>query len=325
MGGTLDRIYGNGYLTCGISTGVAGFSQKDEHGQYVGFDVDFCRAVAAAIFGDDSKVEYKPLSSADRFDALASGDVDVLFRNTTWTLSRDIERLMDFAAINFYDGQGFLVRADSGINTFSDLDGKTVCVQIDTTSDKNLTDQAIQRNMRIERHYAETLKPLLATYLDGKCDAVTTDSSALAGVRSTLEQPSRHRILPELVSKEPLALAVRQGDDELRDLVAWTVFAMIGAEELGINQQNVDEIYSTTRNREMRRLLGVIETEEDLNNSLGTILALEPDWAYKVIRLVGNYADVFESNLGSGTAIGLERGLNALYTDGGLMYAPPLR
>lgn len=325
IGGTLNRIYEREQLVCGISTGVPGFSERDERGQYVGFDVDFCRAVASALFGDDSKVDYRPLSSAERFDALASGEIDVLFRNTTWTLSRDIERLMDFAAINFYDGQAFLVRRDSGIESLGDLDGATVCVQIDTTSDKNLTDYALENELEIERHYDETLAPMIDVYLAGDCDAITTDSSALAGVRSELAESDEHRVLPELISKEPLALAVRQGDDELRDLVAWTVFAMVGAEELGISQSNVDEVFTTTRNREQRRLLGVIESAEEEESALGTILSLEPSWAYNVIRQVGNYADVFENNLGEDTAIGLERGLNALYTEGGIMYAPPLR
>jgi len=324
-GGTLNKIYAQDKLICGVSTGVQGFSQQDERGNYAGFDVDFCRAVAAALFGDDSKVAYVGLSSAERFDALASGKVDVLFRNTTWTLSRDISRLMDFAGINYFDGQGFLVRTDSGIDSVQALDGRQVCVQIDTTSDKNLTDHAIGNELTVERHYGQTLDENVAAYTSGACDAITTDASALAGVRASLADPAAHRVLPELISKEPLALGVRQGDDELRDVVAWTLFAMIGAEELGISQDNVEQVHAQTRNRDQRRLLGVIETIEDEENALGTILSLEPTWAYDVIRQVGNYADVFENNLGSRTAIGLERGLNALHTHGGLMYAPPLR
>lgn len=323
MGGTLEQIRERGSLVCGVSAGVAGFSRQDERGNYAGFDVDYCRALAAALFGDDSRVEYAPLSAADRFDALANGEVDVLFRNTTWTLSRDIDGLIDFAAINFYDGQGFMVRADSSILAFDDLASKTVCVQVETTTDQNMTDLELQKNIAIDRLYFESLEPAKDAYLEGECDAITSDSSALAGIRSQFDRPTDHRILKDLISKEPLALAVRQGDDELRDLVAWTVFAMIGAEELGVNQTNVEEIYNTTDNRTIRRLLGIIESEEDTD--IGSILLLEPDWAYKIIRQVGNYADVFNNNLGPETAIGLDRGLNALYTDGGILYAPPMR
>lgn len=323
MGGTLEQIRERGTLICGVSAGVAGFSRQDERGNYAGFDVDFCRALAAALFGDDSSVEYVPLSAADRFDALSNGEVDVLFRNTTWTLSRDIDGLMDFAAINFYDGQGFMVRGDSSILTFDDLASKTVCVQVETTTDQNMTDLELQKGIEIDRLYFETLVPATEAYLSEKCDAITSDSSALAGIRSEFDRPNDHRILKDLISKEPLALAVRQGDDELRDLVSWTVFAMIGAEELGVNQANVDEIYESTTNRTIRRLLGIIESEDDTD--IGSILLLEPDWAYKIIRQVGNYADVFNHNLGPETAVGLDRGLNALYTDGGILYAPPMR
>lgn len=323
MGGTLEQIRERGSLICGVSAGVAGFSRQDERGKFVGFDVDFCRALAAALFGDDSKVEYVPLSAADRFDALSNGEIDVLFRNTTWTLSRDIDGLMDFAAVNFYDGQGFMVHGDSSILSFDDLASKTVCVQVETTTDQNMSDLELQRGIEIGRLYFETLVPATEAYLSGECDAITSDSSALAGVRSEFDRPTDHRILKDLISKEPLALAVRQGDDELRDLVAWTVFAMIGAEELGVNQANVEEIYNSTTNRSIRRLLGIIETDDDTD--IGSLLLLESDWAYKVIRQVGNYADVFNHNLGPETAVGLDRGLNALYTDGGILYAPPMR
>lgn len=319
-----DRILDRDRLICGVSTGVPGFSEKDEKGRYSGFDVDFCRAVAAAMLGDDSKVDYEELDSSERFDALISRRVDVLFRNTTWTFTRDIEKLIDFAAINYYDGQGFLVKADSEIGSVADLNARSFCVQRNTTTDKNLTDYVQERDWDIERLYFDTLDEAIAAYLKGDCDSLTADGSALAGLRSTFEDRSAHRLLPNNVSKEPLALAVRQGDEQLRDVVAWTVYAMIAAEELGINQKNVDEIRNNSRKGAHRRLLGQ-PTDGTDSISLGYLLNLEDDWAYKVIRLVGNYGDVFENNLGPGTSVNLPRGRNALYTDGGLMYSPPFR
>jgi len=322
---TVDKILDSNTITCGVSDGVAGFSRQDERGNWVGFDVDYCRALAAAMLGDDSRVEFVPLSSSDRFPALASGQVDVLFRNTTWTLTRDIELFIDFAAISFYDGQGFIVKKSSGIQSVDDLDGKTVCVLIDTTTDKNLTDYSFEKKLNIDRQYNRDHAALNQDYLTGKCDALTTDSSGLAGIRSKFDRPQDHVILPERISKEPLALAVRQGDNELRDLVAWTHYALVAAEEMGINQANVEEIAATTRNVSHRRLLGVIESAEEQEADLGLKLNLDADWAFNVIRQVGSYADIFEFNLGTGTAIGLDRGLNALHSDGGLMYSPPLR
>lgn len=321
---TFDRILDRDKLICGISTGVPGFSEKDTQDNYVGFDVDFCRAVAAAMLGDDSKVEFVPLDSKERFNALTSQQIDVLFRNTTWTFTRDIDRLIDFAVINFYDGQGFLVKTDAGIDKLEDLEGKTFCVQRDTTSDKNLTDYAQERDWEVNRLYFDKPAKLTQAYLADNCDVLTTDSSALAGFRAKFDQPKAHKILPELISKEPLALAVRQGDDLMRDVVAWSAYAMIAAEELGINQQNVDEIRETSRNSAHRRLLGNAVSGNN-SASLGELLSLEADWAYNIIRQVGNYGDVFKHNLGPDTAVGLERGLNALYTEGGLIYAPPLR
>lgn len=325
MGGTLEKIFTQDKLICGVSTGVPGFSTIDELGNYRGFDVDFCRALAAALLGDDSKVEYVPLGSQERFDALASGEIDVLARNTTWTLTRDIDRLMDFAAINFYDGQGFLVRADSGIESPLDLGGKTICVQIDTTSEMNLSDYALQNDLKLEKEFGQTLAPLVEAYLDKSCDAITTDSSALAGIRAQFASPEQHKILTQTISKEPLAIAVRQGDDELRDITAWTVYAMIGAEELGISQSNVEDLFNTTKNREQRRFLGVIDAADEGKPTVGAILSLSNDWAYNVIRQVGNYADVFANNLGPETSINLDRGLNDLASNGGILYAPPLR
>jgi len=322
---TVDKILDSNKITCGVSDGVAGFSRQDERGNWVGFDVDYCRALAAAMLGDDSRVEFVPLSSSDRFPALASGQVDVLFRNTTWTLTRDIELFIDFAAISFYDGQGFIVKKSSGITSVEELDGKTVCVLIDTTTDKNLTDYSFEKKLNIERQYNRDHAALNQDYLTDKCDALTTDSSGLAGIRSKFDRPQDHVILPERISKEPLALAVRQGDNELRDLVAWTHYALVAAEEMGINQSNVEEIAATSRNVSHRRLLGVIESAEEQEADLGLKLNLDPDWAFNVIRQVGSYADIFEFNLGTGTAIGLDRGLNALHSNGGLMYSPPLR
>ncbi len=315
---TLQEVQDRGSLNCGVNTGLAGFAAPDANGNWEGFDVAFCRAVAAAVFGDATAVEFVPLTGQTRFTALASGEVDVLSRNTTWTFTRDVDLKFEFAGVNYYDGQGFIVPTALGVTSAKDLDGATVCIQTGTTTELNLADYFRSNNMDYEPVPIETNAEAQQQYLAGACDVYTTDASGLAATRATFENPGDHVILPEIISKEPLGPLVRHGDNDWGDIVRWTLNALIAAEEYGVTSANVDELSQGTENPEINRLLG---TEGDL----GAMFGLDSDWAARTIRAVGNYGEIFAKNIGENTPIGLARGLNAQWTNGGLLYAPPFR
>jgi general L-amino acid transport system substrate-binding protein len=315
---TLNAIKSRGTLVCGVNPGLPGFANPDSQGNWAGLDVDYCRAYAAAVFGDVSKVRYVPLSAQQRFTALQSGEVDVLARNTTNTLQRDTALGLNFAATNYYDGQGFLVPKALGVSSAMELDGATVCVQPGTTTELNLADFFRANNMAFNPVVIESFDELNAAFFAGRCDVNTTDASGLAGVRASLaSNPDDYVILPEIISKEPLAPAVRQGDEQWYDIVKWVHNAMVEAEEKGVTSQNVDEM-TKSADPVIQRLLGA-------SGEMGANLGLDNKWAYNVVKLVGNYGEVFARNLGPSTPLKLERGLNALWTDGGLMYADPIR
>ncbi|MFC4167835.1 amino acid ABC transporter substrate-binding protein [Teichococcus aestuarii] len=317
-GPTLEGVKARGQLVCGVNSGVAGFSAPDSQGNYQGLDADFCRAVAAATLGDAAKVRFVPTTYQTRFVALQSGEIDVLARNVTQTLMRDTALGFNMAGVNFYDGQGFVVTKASGITGAKQLDGATVCVLPGSTSELNLGDFARREKLRIQPVVLGSMDEMTAAYQAGRCDAMTTDASQLAALRvSALREPAAHVILPERISKEPLGPMVRHGDEEWRDIVAWTLAAMVEAEELGVGRANVEQMRGA-QDPNVMRLLGVTP-------GFGKALALPEDWAYQVIRQVGNYGEVFDRTLGKGSPIGLERGLNDLWTRGGLMYALPLR
>ncbi len=315
---TLDEVRARGSLNCGVTTGLVGFAAPDANGVWDGFDVGVCRAVAAAIFGDPSAVNFVPTTGQTRFTALASGEVDMLARNTTWTFSRDVDLRFEFVGINYYDGQGFMVPRELGVSSAMELDGATVCIQTGTTTELNLADFFASNNMSYEPVPIETNAEGQQQYLAGACDTYTTDASGLAATRATFEDPSAHVVLPEIISKEPLGPLVRHGDHEWGDIVRWTLNALIAAEELGITSANVAELAAGTDNPEINRLLGA-------EGDLGAMLGLGSDWAVNVISAGGNYAELFEGNIGENTPIALSRGLNAQWTDGGLLYAPPFR
>ncbi|MCZ6532128.1 MAG: amino acid ABC transporter substrate-binding protein [SAR324 cluster bacterium] len=312
---TLDSIKSRGALKCGITTALAGFAFADKRGVWRGFDVDFCRALAAAL---GVKVKFIPTNAKERFPALQSGEVDVLFRNTTWTLSRDTRLGFDFAGVNYYDGQGFMVRKDSGIKSAKDLDGATVCVNAGTTTELNLGDYFRSNGMKYKAVVYETGTEVRQAYEAGRCDVHTTDASGLAAQRSAMKVPGDHIILPEIISKEPLGPAVRHGDNEWGDIVRWLLNAIIIAEEKGLTQGNVSRMAISTKDPEVQRLLGK-------TGSVGDDLGLDPDWALKAIRKIGNYGEVFERNIGKKTPLALARGLNQLWSKGGILYAPPVR
>ncbi len=316
--GTLDDVQARDALKCGVSTGLAGFAAPDANGRWEGFDVAVCRAVAAAVLGDPEKVEFVPLTSKVRFTALASGEVDMLSRVTTWTFSRDVDLKFTFTGVNYYDGQGFMVRKDLGVASATELDGATVCITTGTTTELNLADYFRSNGMEYEPVPIETNAEAQQQYLSGACDVFTTDSSALAATRATFENPGEHMVLPEIISKEPLGPLVRQGDDQWADIVRWTLNAMITAEELGVTSANLDEMAAGSDNPEINRLLGT-------EGTLGEMLGLDNDWAKRIIASVGNYGEAFEANIGESTPIGLSRGLNALWKQGGLQYSPPFR
>lgn len=316
---TLDDVKARGKLNCGTNTGLVGFAAPDANGEWQGFDVAVCRAVAAAVLGDSSAVEFVPTTGRTRFTALAAGEIDVLSRNTTWTLSRDADLKFTFIGVNYYDGQGFIVPKSLGVSSAKELDGATVCIQTGTTTELNLADFFRVNNIRYEPVPIETNNEALQQYLAGACDTYTTDASGLAASRATFEDPSAHVILPEIISKEPLGPLVRHGDDEWADIVRWTLNALIAAEEYGVTSTNVDELAANpTDNPEINRLLGT-------EGNMGEMLGLPQDWAVKAIKAGGNYGELFEKYIGQSTPIGLARGLNAQYTDGGLLYAPPFR
>jgi len=301
-----------------VSTGLVGFAAPDANGNWEGFDVSVCRAVAAAVLGDPAAVKFVPTTGKTRFTALASGEVDMLARNTTWTFSRDVDLKFTFVGVNYYDGQGFMVPKELGVSSAKELDGATVCIQTGTTTELNLADFFRSNNMTYEPVPIETNAEAQQQYLAGACDVYTTDASGLAATRATFEDPSAHVVLPEIVSQEPLGPLVRHGDDQWGDVVRWTLNAMITAEELGVSSANVAEMAAGTNNPEINRLLGS-------EGSLGDMLGLSADWAKNVLMAVGNYGEVFEGNIGEATPIGLARGLNAQWTDGGLLYSPPFR
>lgn len=314
---TLDDIRARGYLHCGVTPGLTGFGSPDENGRWEGFDIDFCRGVAAAIFGDKEKIRFTSLSSKERFTALQTGEVDLLYRNTTMSFMRDVNLGLDFPSINYYDGQGFMVPIELGVSSATDLDGARICIQAGTTTELNLSDYFLRNEMTYESVVVADDDEARMNYLAGACDAYTTDASGLAAVRAAFPDPAAHIILPEIVSKEPLGPIVRHGDNKWGDVIRWTFYAMIAAEEMGVTSENVDQML-TSENPEVRRLLG---TEGEFGAQLG----LEKNWAYNIIKNIGNYGEVFERNIGKDSALQLERGLNGLWTQGGLMYSPPIR
>jgi general L-amino acid transport system substrate-binding protein len=311
---TLDAIRARGTLICGVNTGLAGFAQPDSQGVWRGFDVDYCRAVAIALWNDASKVRYVPTTAQNRFTALQSGEVDMLARNTTWTLSRDTSLGFDFTGINFYDGQGFMVKASAGVRTARELDGATICVQPGTTTEQNLTDWARAARIRFTPVVIERLEEVVQAYVAGRCDAYTTDVSGLAATRSAQPNPREHVILPDVISKEPLGPLIRHGDQRFADLLRWIHFGLVGAEELGLTAANVQQRASDT-NPEVQRMLG-------RSGDLGRMLGVDNAFMVNIIRTLGNYGEIFTRNL---EPIGIQRGPNALWTQGGLQYAPPFR
>jgi general L-amino acid transport system substrate-binding protein len=314
---TLKAVKDRGELVCGANGSLAGFGIPDPQGNWTGFDVDFCRAIAAAIFNDPTKVKFVPLTAANRFTALQSGEIDVLARNTTWTMSRDTSLGIDFAAVTYYDGQGFMVRKVLKVSSALELNDASVCVQQGTTTELNLADYFRSNHMSLKSVTFATVDEALKAYDSGRCDAYTTDSSGLYGSRVLLADPGANIVLPEIISKEPLSPAVRQGDDAWEDVVRWTHHAMLDAEELGVNKNNVDDQKNST-NPEIRRLLG-------LEGQFGDALGLTNDWAYRIIKAEGNYGESFERNVGQGSPLKIARGLNALWTKGGLQYGLPVR
>lgn len=315
--GILEDVVAKGYIQCGVTGGVAGFSAPDSNNVWTGLEVDYCRALAAAIFNDADAVRFTSLTSQERFTALSAGEVDVLSRTTTWTMSRDTQLGINFVGTMFYDGQGFMVRKADGIASGLDLSGAAICVEAGTTTELNAADYFATNGMEFNTVVFVDQDEVVKAYEDGRCDVYTTDSSALAAERSKFAVPDDHVILPEIISKEPLGPVVRQGDDIWFNIARWTYFALLEAEELGVSQANVDEMLGSD-NPAIKRLLGV-------EGDFGTPLGLTKDWAYQIIKLVGNYAESYERNVGPATPIGLERGLNALWKDGGIQYAPPVR
>jgi len=314
---TLKAVKDRGMLNCGANGTLAGFGLPDAQGKWTGLDVDFCRAIAAAVLNDADKVKFVPLSAKDRFTALQSGEVDVLARNTTWTSSRDTSLGLNFTGVNYYDGQGFMVRKSLKVNSALELNGAAICVQQGTTTELNLADYFAASKMQLKTVTFATANEAVKAYDAGRCDAYTTDASALYAERLRVANPDDHVILPEIISKEPLSPAVRHGDDQWFDIVKWTLFAMINAEELAISSKNLDEALKSS-NPEIKRFVG---TEGNFGEQLG----LTKDWAVRIVKLVGNYGESFERNVGQGSPLKIERGLNKLWSKGGIQYAPPIR
>ena len=313
--GTLADVLDRGELHCGVTTGVTGFSAPDSAGNWSGIDVDGCRSVAAAVFGDASKVKYVPLTAKERFTALQSGEIDVLYRNTTWTMQRDASLGLNFAGVNYYDGQGFMVMKSLGVSDAMELDGASVCIQAGTTTELNLADWAGANGISYDSVVVETSQQSLDGFLAGRCDVLTSDVSQLASLRAAMDNPSDAVVLGNVISKEPLGPVVRQGDDEWFNIVKWTLIAMIQAEESGVTSENIDTV---TTNPTIERLAGrSSQTHEYLH--------LSPSWSYDIIKQVGNYGESFERNIGVNTPIGLSRGPNELWTKGGILYAPAFR
>ncbi len=315
-GATFDAVKKKGFVQCGVNTGLAGFSVADEKGVWKGLDVDVCRAIAAAVFGDATKVKFTPLTAKERFTALQSGEVDVLSRNTTWTLTRDAGLGISFTGITYIDGQGFLVKKKLGVKSALKLNGATVCVGSGTTTELNLSDYFTLHKMKFKPVVYDTSDETEKAFAAGRCDVLTSDQSQLYALRIKLADPESAVVLPEVISKEPLGPSVRQGDSEWFNIVRWSLFAMLNAEELGVSSANVDQM-KDSKNPEVKRLLGI----DVIKHGLG----IPDDWAYKIVKQVGNYAEVFERNVGSGSPLKISRGLNALWSKGGLQYAPPIR
>lgn len=316
-GKTLDAIKARGSLVCGVNVGLAGFSQADSQGNWSGLDVDTCKAVAAAVLGDANKIKYVPLTAQARFTALQSGEIDVLVRNTTWTMGRDSSLGLSFAGVNYYDGQGMMVKKALGVKSAKELSGATVCVQTGTTTELNLADYFRVNKMEYKPVVFEKADETIQAYQAGRCDVYTTDASGLYAQRLQMQQPDAHIVLPEIISKEPLGPSVRQGDSQWFTIVKWVHFAMLNAEEAGITKANVDQMLNSA-NPDIRRILG---KEGEFGKGIG----LGNDWAYQIIKQVGNYGEVFDRNVGAGSRINIARGLNNLWTKGGLQYAPPIR
>ena len=314
---TLDTVKKRGTLHCGVNVSLAGFSAPDDKGNWTGLDVDFCRALAVAVLGDDKKIKYVPTTAKERFEALKSGEVDVLARNTTWSMSRDTKLSMMFGPVNYYDGQGFMVKKALGVKSAKELKGATVCVQTGTTTELNLADFFRANKLDYKPVVFEKADEAVAAYTSGRCDAFTTDASGLYSERLKLAKPDEHLVLPEIISKEPLGPAVRQGDVQWFNIVKWTHYAMVTAEELGVDSKNVGEMANST-NPDIKRLLGK-------EGEFGKDIGLGVDWAANIIKTVGNYGESFDRNVGAGSRLAIARGQNALWTKGGLQYAPPIR
>jgi len=317
-GKDLDAVKARGQLICGVSTGVAGFAVADGQGKWTGLDVDTCRAVAAALFGDSEKVKYVPTTAQQRFTALQSGEVDMLARTTTWTLTRDTALGFDFTGINYYDGQGFMVNKKLGVKSAKELNGATVCVQPGTTTELNLADYFRTNKMTFKPVVIEKVEEVRAAFFSGRCDVYTTDASGLYSTRAAnAPNPDDYMVLPDIISKEPLAPAVRHGDNQFADIVRWSQYAMIEAEEYGISSKTVDEMLKSD-NPSIKRILGVTP-------GMGKALGVDEKWVYNIVKQVGNYGESFDRNVGAGSPLKIERGLNKLWTQGGLQYAPPIR
>ena len=314
---TLKTVKDRGQLSCGVSQGLPGFSSPDDKGNWTGLDVDVCRAISAAIFNDPTKVKFVPLSAKDRFTALQSGEIDVLSRNTTWTVSRDTSLGANFTGVTYYDGQGFLVKKSLKVNSALELNSASVCVQTGTTTEQNLADYFKGNNMKYEVIAFGTADETVKAYESGRCDVFTTDVSQLYAQRLKLANPADHAVLPEVVSKEPLGPMVRHGDDQWFDIVKWTLYAMLTAEEMGVTQKNVDEMAKSDK-PEFKRVFGA-------DGNLGEQLGLTKDWVTRIVKATGNYGESFDRNVGAGSKLGIARGLNQLWNKGGIQYAPPIR
>lgn len=314
---TLDEVKERGQVVCGVSTGLPGFSSPDDQGNWEGLDVDVCHGVAAAVFGDASQVQFVPLNAKERFTALQSGEVDVLSRNTTWTATRDTTLGLNFAGVSFYDGQGFLVKKSLGVDSAEQLDGAAFCVQSGTTTELNLADYFQANDMSFEPVVFDTSDQTVGGFEAGRCDVLTSDTSQLNALRIKLADPDSAKVLPEVISKEPLGPVVRQGDDQWFNIVKWSLFAMLNAEEMGINSENIEEMKASDK-PSVARFMG---SEGDFGQAMG----LSSDWAYNIVSQVGNYGEVFARNVGADSPLDIERGINALWTQGGVQYAPPIR
>jgi general L-amino acid transport system substrate-binding protein len=317
-GSNLDSVKKKGFVQCGVNTGVPGFATTDDKGNWEGLDVDVCRAVAAAVFGDASKVKYTPLTAKERFTALQSGEIDILSRNTTWTLTRDSSLGLNFAGVNYYDGQGFLVKKSLGVKSAREMDGASFCIQAGTTTELNLADYFRANKMSYTPITFDKSSETAQAFDAGRCDALTSDQSQLYALRIQLKDPSSAMVLPEVISKEPLGPVVRQGDDDWFNIVRWSLFAMLNAEEYGVNSENVDKLAATSKDPNVRRLLG-------LEGIKGKGLGLRDNWAAIIVKQVGNYSESFERNVGMDSPLKISRGLNALWSKGGIQYAPPIR